>query len=279
MRRGSMVIAGLVLVTSALRADDPGSIAGIHDHSGGEWSVSVGLAPLSFPSYAGSGTNRFFLFPLVDVFYKNRVYVGSSRLGVGLGQGIGAYLVHGRVGWTVDLDVTDRRREDRAPVLADLGDRPPGLIAGTSVYARTGPFKATLGLAHYLNGGGGTLGILRLELAGDLGEDGWFGSVAASTRYSDARNLAYDFGITDAQAQARARDGAARLAPDQIGPYQPEAGFRDVSIQSALGRRLGPSWRLFAFGSVTAYQGSAKASPLVQSATGTIAGLGFTYHF
>ncbi|HJW09627.1 MAG TPA: hypothetical protein VJ483_08345, partial [Holophagaceae bacterium] len=67
----------LLCLCAALRADDPGSIAGIHSHEGaGDWSISLGLAPLSFPKYLGADENRFVAFPLVDIEYRHRVYLG-----------------------------------------------------------------------------------------------------------------------------------------------------------------------------------------------------------
>lgn len=268
---------------TALRADDPGAIAGLHAHDGKDWSLSLGLAPLTFPKYLGAGGNRFVAFPLVDLEYRGRVYVGASRLGVGLGQGLGVYALRSpEWRWSFDLDVTDRRPESRGDALAGLGDRPRGLFLGSSLTWRCHRVATTLGVAHGLRDGAGTLGVLRVELSGDLGEGPWFGSLGAALRGGDAQNLAYDFGISDAQAAARAdlvAAGDPRLTDAEAGPYHPGAGLRDLSASASLGRRLGERFRAFTFGNASFLQARARRSPLVERDVNLVAGLGFSCRF
>ncbi|HJU83801.1 MAG TPA: MipA/OmpV family protein [Holophagaceae bacterium] len=275
---------GSLCLLATLRADDPGAIAGLHSHDGsGDWSVSLGLAPLSFPKYLGADRNRFVAFPLLDVEYRHRVYLGSSRLGVGLGQGLGVYAVRTPVWrWSFDLDVTDRRPENRGDALAGLGDRPRGLFLGSSVMRQWGGLTATLGVAHGLKDDAGTLGVLRVEWSGDLGGDGWFWSLGAAARYGDARNLAYDFGVGPDQAAARTALVAAgdpRLTAAEVGPYLPGAGLRDLSASGSLGHRLGERLRVFAFGNASFLQAQARRSPLVKGDVNFVAGAGFSYRF
>ena len=170
------------------------------------------------------------------------VYAGASRNYVPLGQGVGVYPVHtGSFNWNVEIARTDTR---------------PDL--------------------HGFLDDAGTLGFVRGELQGKTGP--WFGAVASKIYVSDASNLRYDFGITPEQAVTRAQlvaSGDPRLTPAEIGPYQPDAGFRSVDATLSGGYAFaGGRARLFAYGQLGVLLGPTDDSPLVKTRRTYLVGAG-----
>src|SRR5829696_9747208 len=71
---------------------------------------TIGLGVVALPSYSGSDEYRVLPMPVVQLEYKQRVFVGGSRLGTG--AGIGAYLVRSsRFSWDVGIAGTEARPE------------------------------------------------------------------------------------------------------------------------------------------------------------------------
>ena len=52
-----------------------------------DWSVNVGAMAFAFPSYPGSDEYRVVPFPLADVRFRDRVYLGPSSTGIGFALG------------------------------------------------------------------------------------------------------------------------------------------------------------------------------------------------
>ena len=57
------------------------------------WSSSIGIGTVAMPTYTGSNRYRVRPVPLLQLEFKERVYVGSSTGGVGGGMGV--YLIRG----------------------------------------------------------------------------------------------------------------------------------------------------------------------------------------
>jgi outer membrane scaffolding protein for murein synthesis (MipA/OmpV family) len=243
------------LVLPPLRADNPGAIAGVHGHSDRLVSLSLGIAPETFPQYEGSDSRRTYWFPLVDLEIGRsgpwQVYAGASRNFVPLGQGVGVYPVHtSRFNRNVEIARTDTRPESRGDALAGLGDRRANCFASTRVSWRflTGHLQTDLALMHGLLDDAGTLGFARVQLSNRSSP--WFYAAAAKLTASDASNLRYDFGVSEEAATRRRmllEEGSPALPLSQVGPYRPGGGFRSADATLSGGCELGERARVFGY--------------------------------
>ncbi len=241
------------------------------------WTGSVGAMALTYPSAPGSASNRTVLLPTASAQY-GKFYLGSSRVAVGFGGGIQLWRTPAWT-WELGLGVGDGRPESRAPELAGMGDRNRSVWAGTGIQWRSRGWSARANLAHGLSDDGGnraTAGVGRtFPLA-----PGWSLTAGLHASWSDADNLAYDFGISPEQAQRRSAlvaAGDTRLKPGETGPFAPGAGLRDVGGILMLAYRSGPrlTWHGMLFGGT--FQGDARRSPLARRDSFLNAGLGFSY--
>lgn len=243
----------------------------------GGWRVQVGAMALALPNSPGSGEGRVVPWPVVSAAYGDRLLLGASRIGVGAGAALHLVRVRG-FRWDAGLGIGERRREARADELAGMGDREASLWAGTALRARAGIFGASLSWAAGLGSGAGTRSTLSVGLGGRL-EARWFGSLALSASWADARQMAYEFGVNASQAAERARLRAAgdpRLRPGEAVPYEPQAGLRDRAATALLAYAPAPRWRVFALLRVETLGDAAATSPLVRKPTGTTFGIGFS---
>lgn len=280
------VLIGVAVVTnSAANADNPGAIAGVHGRGDGFFSLSLGLAPQVFPRYEGADEARFFLFPLVDLSMGRPtdpwfVYVGASRNEVPLGQGLGVFPIH-TPDWNLSVEIarTESRPEGRGPALAGMGDRRANWFASARLSRRflAGSGQADLVLARGLLDDAGMLALLRVQMSRRTGP--WVVAAAVKATVSDARNLAYEFGISNEQAQARSRllsAGDPRLEADEAGPYSPGGGVRSAELTVSAGRGLGKKLRAFAYARGGRLLGNAADSPLARSKSTYLVGVGVT---
>jgi outer membrane scaffolding protein for murein synthesis (MipA/OmpV family) len=246
----------------------------------GDWKAQVGAMALSTPRVKGSDEQRFLLMPVVSAEYRNTLYLGSSRVGVGLGGGVHAFRSE-HVTWDLGLGLGEGRRESRSDTLAGMGDRGASLFAGTAVGLRAGAFHARVSVVDGLRDEAGIRATAALGLAGRLGGR-WSGGITASATLVDAKAMAYDFGVNPDQAQARtallvAGDPRLRVGEDRM--YNPKGGLQEVALTSHLGYAVDEHWRWFALVRAARLQGDAQSSPLTRSKDSGTFGLGFTYRF
>jgi outer membrane scaffolding protein for murein synthesis (MipA/OmpV family) len=244
------------------------------------WKLKLGAMLLDHPRYPGSGEQRITPLPVIHVEYADRFFLGSSRIGVGLGGGVHAFK-NERWTWDIGLGLGESRKENRADVLAGLGNRSISAWAGTGLHLRTGLFRASLQVASALNQDGGAKGTLSLGLGGRVAER-FFGGLQLSATASDAKNMAFDFGVTPEQALTRTAliaSGDARLRQGEGRAYAPKAGIQDLALGANLTYVADLHWRWFGVLRVSQLQSEAKASPLVRQATNLSVGAGFAYRF
>jgi outer membrane scaffolding protein for murein synthesis (MipA/OmpV family) len=152
-------------------------------------------------------------------------------------------------------------------------------LAGGSL--RFGGFGTTLSWSEGLRSDVGGRGTLAFGYGGFLGGR-WFGSVALSGTWSDADQMAWEFGVSPDQAAARsallaAGDPRLRAGEDRV--YAPRAGWRDGALTGLLTFVQDRHWRWFCLARVEAFGAEVKASPLVRQATQGTLGFGFSYAF
>ena len=271
----------ILLATSTfLMAQEPIALLEVPESQPGRWSVVVGARVLSTPAYVGSDLTRTRLSPVFGAEYDNRFYVGSSRVGVGFGGGV--HLFHSKK-FTIDLGlgVGDGRSESRAPELAGMGDRKATLFVGTGVLWRNGGTRAGLTLAHGLKDSAGNRGTLILGQTWPFARD-WRFSLGLHGSWADTQAMAYDFGISQDQAKARAdlvAAGDTRLGSIDLGTFSPSGGLRDFGGVMTLGFRPAPRWNWNLSIYSGRLQGDAQYSQLVRKESYLNLGTGLTYRF
>jgi outer membrane scaffolding protein for murein synthesis (MipA/OmpV family) len=270
-----MVFLGLSLGAQSLPLVPLGEPMGQRD-----WQVQLGAMSLVTPRSPGSDQSRLLLLPVIDAEYRGIYYLGSSRVGVGLGGGVHAYR-DSTYTWDLGLGVGEGRRESRAEVLAGLGNRSPSLFGGTAFRAQSGLLSASLSVALGLKDEAGLRSTLRFGVGGRLGGP-WSGGVQVSATAADARAMAYDFGVNPGQALVRAAligTGDGRLRPGEARVWSPRGGLSETAFGGHLDYRVDAEWRWFGLLRASQLHGDAKGSPLARQADGLTFGAGFAYRF
>jgi outer membrane scaffolding protein for murein synthesis (MipA/OmpV family) len=102
------------------------------------------------------------------------------------------------------------------------------------------------------------------------------------TVFGSCENLAWDFGVTEAQAERRRgllEQGTPGLRAGDDVPYTPECGLREIRATATLA--LAASHRVSAMvtGTATRLEGGAAESPLTRERNGWEAGVGLSWRF
>jgi MipA family protein len=219
----------------------------------GDWSLRVGGAALLAPSYEGSNSFKVRALPLVDLNWRDTVFLDTRR---GLGanvfkmtdpQGRGALKIGPFVNWRFE------REESDDDDLRGLGDVKGGIDVGA--------------FANY------TFGRLEFDLSGkrNVSETDLGGTIELGMRYRLA-----PIGRTMVSFGPRATwaDGdfmktyfgvpAAKASAAGLAAYTPSSGVKDVGVGAAVIHPFGQAWALTGFGGYNRLVGDAADSPLVK---------------
>lgn len=272
--------AALLAAVPALQAQDFFDTTATPGALRDRWSLVMGAQAMAVPAYEGSDRFRLLALPVFSGTYDGRYYLGASQIGVGFGGGL--HLVRDpSFTWNLGLGVGDRRPESRADLLAGMGDRDASLWMGTSLTWRHEAYRLGLSLAHGLRPEEGNRLGLSLGHTTRLAPR-WTLGLGLQAAWSDARNMAYDFGVSPEQAARRATLVAAgdpRLTAAQLGPYAPSAGLRGLGASLSLGYAPALDWHVNLYLRAGSLQGEAKDSPLVAKPTTLMGGVGFARRF
>jgi outer membrane scaffolding protein for murein synthesis (MipA/OmpV family) len=270
----------LVLYCSSIALSAQEAMGGDGELPKPGWAFRVGAVGLTIPSCPGADTRRNLLLPVLQAEYEGRYYFGSSR--VSIGAGLGMNLVRNRTcTWSLGIGYSEPRNENRADVLAGMGNRSATFWTGSSFTYRLGPLSAGLTFSHGLESEVGNRLSLKVGYGFRFGS-GWTAGLSATAGYADAKNMAYDFGVTEEQAAWRRElivSGDPRLQPLEAIAYTPKGGLREIQAGLFLGYNPAPAWRIFLIVSGSKLQGDAALSPLVRKTETMTAGLGFAYTF
>lgn len=212
------------------------------------------------------GSDRFRVIPLpfVQVTYRDRLFIGRSRSGVG--GAVGGYVVRSsRATVAFEAGMEQGRPASRADALAGMEDRDAVANLGMSATYRIGPAEAGVSVSRGLNDGAGLLGNGRVSVSRVVGRA--VVRVGAGVSFADARQMRREFGVTPAEAQRRRAliaAGDQRLEPEDGESYVPGSGLRHVAGSLMIGYRVSERWSLLGSGGLQ-YLGSEPAtSPLVR---------------
>lgn len=270
----ALTLASLGATAACARAQDahpppPRSLTG-----------QIGLGVATLPTYTGSDEFRVVPLPIVQLEYKGRVYLGGSQTSVG--AGVGAYVIRtASLAWDVGLAAGEPRPEERGDALAGMGKRSSATFVSSSVAYRLGFVSALAGVAVGLGKHEGTYGTVAVGGEFPLAAR-WLGSASAGFTLADARNMAFDFGVSPEQSLARRAlraAGDARLRDVDVGAFAPGAGLKEARVAASIAYLLTARSRVLLFTQTAALSAEAARSPLVRARLGTAAGLALTYGF
>jgi len=244
------------------------------------FSGVIGAGVATLPRYVGSDEYRVLPIPVVQLEYKGRLFFGGSQSGVG--AGLGAYVVRtSSFVWNVGYAGSESRPESRGDALAGMGKRAAGSFASTGISYQLGAVTANAGVALGLGKGQGSYGSVGLATERQLARR-WVGGVSTGATFADAKNMAFDFGVTGEQSAARhalIAAGDPRLQGIDAGTYSPDAGLKEVHGAAQLAYLLTERTRVVAFAQGTHLSHEAASSPLVRERTGVVTGVAFAYGF
>lgn len=244
------------------------------------WEITLGAGALTSPSYPGSDEHKFFPLPLTQVTWRNRVYLGQST--AGNGPGLGAYAVRtAHLGLAAEVGMLQDRPTSRADALAGMDNRTFVATASGTVSYRVGPVEAAVSATQGLNDGAGLLGTARLGYTQTVGSR-FIAAINFTATFANARQMRWDFGVTDAEAsrrQALIASGDDRLHADEGGTYRPDAGLRQTGTSLSLTYLVTRHWAVVAFGSAEELSKAAAKSPLVRQREQLTGGFGVGYRF
>jgi len=241
------------------------------------WSSNIGIGSVVMPGYAGSDRYRIRTVPMIQLEFKDRVYLGSSVSGVG--GGLGAYLMRtSSLSWSAELSNAGRRRESYGDGLAGMGTRSGGLLMGTNASYRVRSTTLGAGVSVGLRNEGVT-GSLNADTKKQLGRRMIAGVMTGAT-FSNHDNMAFEFGVSPAQAARRQMliaTGDPRLSANEGGVYAPKGGFKQAQVSTSLGFLITNRTTAMAFATGTHLGSEAAASPLVRQRNSIMGGLGLAF--
>jgi MipA family protein len=244
-----------------------------------DWNVNVGAMAFIYPRYPGSDEYRVVPFPLANLSFRDRVYLGPSSTGIGFA--LGAYPIHNsHVRLAVELGGQDSRPASRADALAGMEDRDVVATAGVSLSYRTGGFEGIVAVSQGMNDGAGLIQTTRVVYSRFLGKV--MLAVAAGAALANGKQMRREFGITDAEAarrQALLDSGGGGLEPGDGRAYRPEGGLRHLGAGLSLIYPVSGRWSLIGLAGMEWLADEAAKSPLVRSREQFAGGVGVGYRF
>jgi MipA family protein len=235
-----------------------------------DWQVSTGVIVGLGPAYEGSEKYKATPLPLIDIVWKDRVFLSTQN-----GLGAWAYRQNGfSLGGAIGYEFGRDESLDRDE-LAGLGDVDAAAQARLLMEYRTGPFRLDAVVARALGGSDGTTVRIGAGMGYPLSEKlrlmPGVAAVWADDNYMDSY-----FGVTLTQAaQSRAQLGAEKAKSQ----FDAQAGFKNIDLSLMALYSITPKWSLRGGGGVRFLVGDAADSPISKRDTAPFATLGVAYRW
>ncbi|MCG8490042.1 MAG: MipA/OmpV family protein [Sneathiellales bacterium] len=241
-----------------------------------DWEINLGLGAFVSPAYEGSDETEVMPFPLVDITWKERVFLNP-------GDGLGVHL-YNKNDLTVSASIGYEmgRQEDDSNALKGLGDIDDAASANFSVEYDLGPVSPYLDVSKHLGGTDGTLveiGIQsRVPFASLMGKTpgqfengspkGLMFHMGLSTTWADDNYMKDYFGINNRQA---ASSGYSR--------YSAGAGFKSADLEFGARYPFSENWAINAQIGYSRLLEDAADSPIVKEEDQFSGGIFLSYSF
>ncbi len=246
-------LAFAVTTTPALAQDVSWSIWTLEDFTalmpkldGKDWDVRLGAGVVATPKYEGAKKMRAMPLPLIDVTWRDRVYLNPVN-------GLGVYAINtDNFDLGVGMNYRFGRDQDDDPRLKGLGNVDGGLAgrifaaywAGpVSVYANA---TSDFGGRQSATGEVGGLGLLPLSEKFAL-------RATAFATWADNRNMEPFYGVT-----------ATQSAKSGLPQYTAKGGFKRADAAIALNYQISPNWSFDVSVGTGYLLGDAADSPITQ---------------
>lgn len=216
-----------------------------------KWDVILGLAASADPVYSGASQYRAGGGPVINIRYRERVFVST-------GEGIGVNFLQGkqyRVSLSVGLDL-GRRMSWHYETLHGLGDIPRApffKLAGSFVLSKRLPIIVRTDIRKIAGGAAGLVGDFQIytPLPGSSRKFVMF--AGPSVTFADRRHLQTSYGISALQAE---HSGYA--------PYEAHAGLQSAGFGFSATRFLTPHVLCNTDIAFSELLGSAGRSPIIE---------------
>ena len=267
-------------LTAALVGMPAATITSQQASGHGNWQGTVGMAAGSIGSYYGSDARRTLGAPLVGIVYRQRLLVGTSATS-GLGGGVEYLVARGTVGASLGITGVESRPEDHADVLAGMDDRDGAVFTDATLSLHVGPAVASSTTMFGLGRKAGVMQMLGLQVGGRLTQR--FGAtIGGSVMFANARNMAFDFGITPSQADRRRElldEGDGRLRAGDATPFSPRGGLKEIRGTTQAMYAIRGAWRAIGIASYGQLASGIADSPLARTRNSLTMATGIAYAF
>lgn len=276
MKRFDLTLA----LTATLIGTSAATVTAQQASGHGNWQGTVGLAAGSLGSYYGSDARRTLGAPLLGIVYGGRLLIGTSATS-GLGGGVEYLVKQGTLDASLGLNGVESRREKYADVLAGMDDRDGAVFSTAAISLHLGPATATsttlLGLGHQA----GMMQMFGLQLAGAL-TPRFAASLGGNVTFANAKNMAFDFGITPGQAEARRElleRGDGRLRAGEATAFAPDRGLKETRATVQAMYVIRGAWRAIGVVSDGRLASDIADSPLARKRNALTVATGIAYAF
>jgi MipA family protein len=228
----------------------------------GNWNVTLGAGVIGEPDYPGASGYRARPFPLVLITYHDFLFLGPLGLGANVINWNGF-----RAGPIIGYE--GGRDQDDDPRLSGLGNIEPSLTAGGFASYRSGPIGISVtvrqAVTHTSNG---LVGLASLSYRAVIVPRSLDVAVGPDVEFADAQYDRTWFGITPTQS-----------ADSGLPVFTPGGGVRDYGLHAVLTYRYSEHIVVVGLATVKELTGDIADSPIIESKTQGLVGLGVAYHF
>ncbi|HEY6451320.1 MAG TPA: MipA/OmpV family protein [Steroidobacteraceae bacterium] len=231
-----------------------------------EWRVVLGAALASMPRYDGARPYRTTPAPVIDIRYEDIAFFS-------VGEGLGMNIVHGdryRAGIALGYDLGRPYSDDYPHLhgLADIGPAPVVKAFASYVVSKKFPLVLRVDVRRIVGGANGLLGDVEafMPLPGSSRKFVMF--AGPSMTFANRRYLQTVFGVTESQSLASGYP-----------MYTARGGSMAAGLGFSATRFITPRWMFNVDAAWNRLRGSARDSPITQSAVQGVLELSTEYRW
>jgi outer membrane scaffolding protein for murein synthesis (MipA/OmpV family) len=229
-----------------------------------DWNIVVGVGLGTTPKYQGSKSTRVVSVPLIDITYKNKYFLNSSR-------GLGANFIqipNFDFGLSVRYNVIKRNVKDNAN-FAGLGDLKGSVEAVAFMKYKSGQFTFDAEISQGLNKRGHNgIHIDLMPAYTFVSGQNILYKIGPVLTYGNAKYLQNIYGVNDVQAVASIYNRHTLMS-----------GFESFAVQSSLFYWIDRHWKFNLSAKYSRFIGDVKNSPLLEKNSQISAVIGILYRF
>jgi len=255
-----------LMVSAGAENDITTSMSGLEDENlqGSDWQSRIGAQALYVPKFSGASGYEWTPFPLIDVQWKETVFLNSMR-GIGL-----QFKPMDRLQLGTMLNYNWGRDDDADHHLNDLGDVAGSFEGGVFAAYQVDAWRLDADVVHALSHQGydGLHGKIGLSNIQRFFNERLMLTANVQTSFADSNYMRAYYGVTTEQSMSSG-----------LKPYAAENGFYKVGANLVAGYGI---TRHIAINGSVGYErllDKAADSPIVQMANQYRAGVGVSYRF